>query len=70
MYSAFVKYLRKKWEYNRAEYQLFRDFKVSYNSVRRKVLYNILFEFSVHMKVVRLTPIWFFFLSLLDRASS
>jgi len=36
MYSAFVKYLRKKWECNGAEYKLFRDFKVSYNSVRKR----------------------------------
>jgi len=42
-YSAFVKYLRKKMEmYWGRIYKLFRDFKESYNSVRRKVFYNIL----------------------------
>ena len=42
IYSAFVKYLRKKWEYNDAVHQLFTDFKKAYDSVRREVLYNIL----------------------------
>jgi len=27
IYSAFVKYLRKKWEYNEAVHQFFIDFK-------------------------------------------
>ena len=34
--------------------QLFIDFKKAYNSVRRKVLYNILIEFRIPMKPVRL----------------
>ena len=42
LYAAFVKYLRKKWEYNEAVHQLFIDFKKAYDSVRREVLYNIL----------------------------
>jgi len=46
--------LEKKWEYNEAVHQLFIDFKKAYDSVRREVLYNILFEFSIPMKVVRL----------------
>jgi hypothetical protein len=33
---------------------LFVDFKKAYNSVRREVLYNILIEFGVPMKLVRL----------------
>jgi hypothetical protein len=41
-YSAFVKYLRKKWEYNEVVYQLFIDTKKTYDSVRREVLYNII----------------------------
>lgn len=57
IYSVFVKYLRKKQEYNGAEYKLFRYFKEPYKSVRREVLYKILFEFGVGMKVIRLTPL-------------
>jgi hypothetical protein len=33
---------------------LFTDFKEAYDSVRREVLYNILIEFGVSMKLVRL----------------
>jgi hypothetical protein len=33
---------------------LFIDFKKAYDSVRREVLYNILIEFGVPMKLVRL----------------
>jgi hypothetical protein len=46
--------LEKKWEYNEAVRQLFIDFKKAYDSVRREVLYNILIEFGIHMKLVRL----------------
>jgi hypothetical protein len=35
-------------------HQLFIDFKKAYDSVRREVLYNILIEFGVLMKPVRL----------------
>ena len=38
--------LEKEWEYNEAVHQLFIDFKKSYDSVRREVLYNILIEFG------------------------
>jgi hypothetical protein len=34
--------------------QLFIDFKKAYDSVRREVLYNILTEFGVPMKLIRL----------------
>jgi hypothetical protein len=51
---AFVRYRRKNWEYNEAVHQLFVDFKNAYHSVRREVLKNILIEFGVPMKLVRL----------------
>jgi hypothetical protein len=35
-------------------HQLFIDFKKAYDLVRRVVLYNILNEFGIHMKLVRL----------------
>jgi hypothetical protein len=46
--------LEKKFEYNKTVHQLFIDFKKAYDSMRREVLYNILIEFGVPMKVVRL----------------
>jgi hypothetical protein len=54
IYSAFLKYLKKTWEYNEAVHQLFIDFKKSYDSVTREDLYNILIEFRIPMKLVRL----------------
>jgi hypothetical protein len=48
--------LEKKWDYNEAVHQLFIFiFKKANDSVRREVLYNILIEFGVPMKLVRLT---------------
>ena len=35
-------------------HQHFTDFKKTYDSVRREVLYNILIEFGIPMKLVRL----------------
>ena len=35
-------------------HQLFIDFKKAYDSVRREVLHNILIEFGIPMKLVRL----------------
>ena len=35
-------------------HQLFIDFKKAYDLVRRVVLYNILNEFGIHVKLVRL----------------
>jgi hypothetical protein len=49
--------LEKKWEYNETVHQLFVDFKKAYDSVRREVLYNILLEFGVPMKLVRLIKV-------------
>jgi sorting nexin-29 len=46
--------LEKKWEYNRTGHQLFVDFKKAYDSVRRKILYNILITCGVPMKLIRL----------------
>jgi sorting nexin-29 len=43
--------LEEKWEYNEAVHQLFIDFKKAYDSVRREVLYNILIEFGIPMKL-------------------
>ena len=38
-------------------HQLFIDFKKAYDSVRREVLYNILIEFGIPKKLVRLIKI-------------
>ena len=46
--------LEKKWEYNEEVHQLFIDFKMAYDSVRREVLYKILIEFGIPRKLVRL----------------
>jgi hypothetical protein len=46
--------LEKKWEDNETVHQLFIGFKNAYYSVRREVMYNILIEFGVPMKLVRL----------------
>ena len=54
IYFAFGKHWRKKLEYNEAVHQLFLDVKKAYDSVRRDVLYNILTEFGVPKKLVRL----------------
>jgi hypothetical protein len=48
---------RKKWEYSEAVHQLFIDFKKAYDSVRREILYNILMEFGIPGKLVRLIKI-------------
>jgi hypothetical protein len=36
MHYAFIKYLRKNWEYNDAMHQLFVDFKNDCDSIRRE----------------------------------
>jgi len=46
--------LEKKWEYSEAVHELIIDFKKAYDSVRREVMYNILIEFVIAMKLVRL----------------
>ena len=46
--------LEKKREHNEAVHQLFIDFKIAYDSVRREALYNIFIEFGIPKKLVRL----------------
>jgi hypothetical protein len=46
--------LKKKWEHSEAVHQLFIDSKKAYDSVRREALYNILIEFGIPKKLVRL----------------
>jgi hypothetical protein len=43
----------KKWECNETLHQLFTDFRKAYNSMRREAFYNILIEFGVPTKLVR-----------------
>ena len=43
----------KKWECNEAVHQKFIDFKKAYDAVRKLVLYNILIDFGIPMKLVR-----------------
>ena len=46
--------LEKKWEYSEAVHRLFIDFKKAYDSVRREFYYNILTEFGIPKKLIRL----------------
>ncbi|KAJ4445892.1 hypothetical protein ANN_12578 [Periplaneta americana] len=46
--------LEKKWENKGTVHQLFIDLKNAYDSVKREVLYNILIEFGIPKKLVRL----------------
>jgi hypothetical protein len=52
-YSAFMRYW-KMWEYNETVHQLFVYFKKAYDSMMWEVLYNILIEFGIPMKLVML----------------
>jgi hypothetical protein len=47
-----------KWEYNETVHPLFIDFKKAYDSVKREVMYNILIEFGVPMKLVRMIKMY------------
>ncbi|KAJ4427675.1 hypothetical protein ANN_25324 [Periplaneta americana] len=49
-----LKIMQKKWEYKGTVHQLFIDFKKAYDSVKREVLYDILIEFGIPKKLVRL----------------
>ena len=46
--------LEKEWEYSEAVHQLFIDFKKAYDSVRKEVFYNIIMQFGIPMKLVKL----------------
>jgi hypothetical protein len=46
--------IEKKWECNGTVRQLFIDFKKAYDSIKREVLSNILLEFGLPKKLVRL----------------
>jgi len=50
--------LEKILEYNEAVHHLFIDFKKAYDSVRREVLYSILIEYGVPMKLERQGISW------------
>jgi hypothetical protein len=45
--------LEQKWEHSETVHQLFVDFKKASDSVNREVLYNILIEFGVPVKLLR-----------------
>jgi hypothetical protein len=47
----FRQVLGKKCEYNETVHQLFVGFKKAHDSVRREVLYNIIIELSMPMKL-------------------
>ncbi|KAJ4443813.1 hypothetical protein ANN_05594 [Periplaneta americana] len=49
-----LRIMEKKWEYKGTVHQLFIDFKKAYDSVKREVLYDILIEFGIPKKLVRL----------------
>ncbi|KAJ4444700.1 hypothetical protein ANN_06497 [Periplaneta americana] len=58
-HSSEIKYdiitiMEKKWENKGTVHQLFIDFKKVYDSVKREVLYDILIEFGIPKKLVRL----------------
>ncbi|KAJ4442122.1 hypothetical protein ANN_11988 [Periplaneta americana] len=57
--SVNSKIMEKKWEYKGTVHQLFIDFKNAYDSVKREVLYDILIEFGIPKKLVRLIKMCF-----------
>jgi sorting nexin-29 len=46
--------LEKCWEYNLSVYQIYVDFKQAYDSIQRKKLYTIMYEFGLPLMLVRL----------------
>jgi hypothetical protein len=55
IFSAFIRCLRKKWEYSDTVHHPSIDFKKAYDSVRREVMYCIVIEFGIVMKSVKLS---------------
>jgi hypothetical protein len=53
-FSSFVRYWRKNGSTMRQYIRLFIYFKKACDSMRREILYSILIEFVVPMKIVRL----------------
>jgi hypothetical protein len=49
--------LEKKWEYNEASHQLFIECEKAYYPVRREVLYNILIECGIPIKLIKIIKI-------------
>jgi hypothetical protein len=47
--------LEEKWDYNETIHQLLIEFKKTYDSVWREVLYNILIELEVKKKAIPVT---------------
>ena len=47
--------MEKAWEYNISIHQLFVDFKQAYDSIRRNIIFNIMEEFGIPRKLIRLT---------------
>jgi hypothetical protein len=56
--SAFVIYWRKTWECNGTVHNLYTDFEKAYDSVRREMLYNVLIEFGISVKLVTLIKMY------------
>jgi hypothetical protein len=57
--SAFMRYGRKSGSTMR-QYMLFMDLKKAYNSIGKEVLYSILIDFGVRIKLIRLIKIYFY----------
>lgn len=54
IFCSICQILDKKWEYSGAMHQIFIDLKKVCDSFRREVLCNILTEFGIPMKLIRL----------------
>ena len=47
--------IEKYWEYNRQQFHLFIDFKQAYDSIHRTSMWNIMKEFGIPQKLIRVT---------------